>query len=58
MSSGVAALFDFARKDIDLPQSSPTELLLDKHADYINKYEQMKEEYVSEPKQRPMCCCH
>lgn len=42
----LSALFDFARKDIDIDRKSVPDLLLEKHADYIHAYEGKKESYT------------
>ena len=34
-------------KDVKIPPNSPTELLLDKHADFIAAYGKKKDDYVS-----------
>ena len=35
-------------KDVKIPANSPTELSLDKHADFIAGYGKKKDDYVSE----------
>lgn len=43
----LSAMFDFARKDVEVSASAPKELLLAQHVDYIHAYEQKKDSYVS-----------
>ncbi|CAL2037203.1 unnamed protein product [Caenorhabditis brenneri] len=40
-----AGLLDFARKDVELPQNSPKQLLRDLHSSFIQKYEKDKNSY-------------
>uniref|UniRef100_A0A914WGE3 Geranylgeranyl transferase type-2 subunit beta n=1 Tax=Plectus sambesii TaxID=2011161 RepID=A0A914WGE3_9BILA len=45
IAMSLSAMFDFARKDVEVGESAPKELLLEKHADYIHAYEQKKDSY-------------
>jgi len=45
MSSALSLAF--ARKDVDIPRSAPTELHLEKHADFLQRYEKDKDGFVS-----------
>jgi len=37
---GLASIWNIARRDVDIPKSSPTELLLEKHQNFMVKFEQ------------------
>ncbi len=39
----------FALKDVNIMERAPKELLLEKHADFIQSYERKKEDYVRLP---------
>lgn len=43
----MAAIWNIARRDIDIPKNSPNTLLIEKHKEFIMNYSKNRESYVN-----------